>query len=109
MKTHPRNVISEIEAQKEGGKGSRTRMFNIVREHIESPAFVKTVEYAYDPFRQYFLTTVAGLANISKSARQTEKEERKGVSSWIAKRTEDGSFSDVRELTDEEKKIIKGD
>lgn len=79
MKSHPKEILTSIEKEKDTGTGSRKRMFEIIRNHLDVSEFVQTVRYAYDPFKQFFLTTVPGLANISRDARRIEKEHRKGL------------------------------
>ncbi len=76
MTAHPRKILDDIE--KQDGPGSVKRKRAIVTDHLEVPEFVKTVEYALDPWKQFYVTTIPGLADISKDARGDEKRKKSG-------------------------------
>jgi DNA ligase-1 len=77
MKAHPRQILASLESQE--GTGSVAAKKKIVEEHLDVPEFVKTVEYALNPFKQYYTTTIPGLAQISTKARQDDKAAKKGM------------------------------
>lgn len=62
MKLHPIEIISNIASQK--GTGSRKSQEKIIKEHLDVPEFVKTVQYALDPFMNFYIKTVPGLKDI---------------------------------------------
>lgn len=77
MKAHPREILAKLEEQE--GAGSVAAKKKIVEDHLDVPEFVKTVEYALNPFRQYFTTTIPGLAEISSKARKDAKSAKQGM------------------------------
>lgn len=77
MKEHPAKIIASI-AELEG-PGSMTAKQQIIKDHLDVPEFVKVVEYAQNPFKNFYVQTVPGLAEVSAKARQNAKAARKGV------------------------------
>ena len=88
MKKHPRAIIADIADQE--GTGSMKVKKSIVEEHLDVPEFVKTVEYALNPWKQYYVTTVPGLTEVTRDARRKEKEKRTGYTDM---------FEDTKKLT----------
>lgn len=77
MKAHPAEIISKIAEQ--SGTGSRKAQEKIITEHLDVPEFVKVVEYANDPFRNFYVATVPGLSDVAAKAKQRSTMARKGV------------------------------
>ena len=78
MSIHPRKVLEQLEVL--SGPGSQKTKKEIIKENLSTPEFVQSVKYAYDPFMQFYTTTVPGLADVSSKARRDEKWSRKGMS-----------------------------
>lgn len=68
MKKHPIDIITDIAGQ--SGTGSRKRQESIISEHLEVYEFVKVVEYALNPFKNFYIATVPGLTDIATKAKQ---------------------------------------
>jgi hypothetical protein len=77
MKIHPAKIFEEIQELK--GTGSMTAKKKLIKDNLDVPEFFKTVRYALDPFKQFFLTTVPGLTDIKRGARKKAVMKRAGV------------------------------
>lgn len=86
MYKHPADLISELE--KLEGPGSVKAKKKLVLDYFQheeqdgrkptETEFYQTVKYAFDPWMNFFTTTIPGLNEVSVSAKRAEKERQGG-------------------------------
>lgn len=78
MKAHPIEIIEDIAQQ--SGTGSQKIKKQIVKDYLDVPEFVKSVTYALDPWKNFYTTTIPGLAQVASNARKHKRASLKGHS-----------------------------
>ncbi len=73
---HPAAIIDKIANL--SGTGSKKQKSDLVEQNLDNSPFVKTIQYALDPFRQFFTTTIPGLNEIAAIARRASAEHKRG-------------------------------
>lgn len=87
MKAHPAKILGSIEEL--SGPGSMKVKQKILADHLDVPEFEKTVRYAMDPFKQFYLTTVPGLVDIKRGKKAATKMAKKGIRDAFADDADD--------------------
>ena len=76
MKAHPMDIINQI-AEKNGA-GSKAIKEQIAADHLDVPEFIKVVEYALNPWKEYYVTVIPGLNELKSDARKIKDMSKKG-------------------------------
>lgn len=74
--THPLQILNQIASLE--GTGSMKQKQQIITDNKNNIHFYNIIKYALDPFKNFYLTTVEGLASTSLQARKTEKLAKQG-------------------------------
>lgn len=74
--THPLQILNQIASLE--GTGSMKQKQQIIVDNKSNIHFYNIIKYALDPFKNFYLTTVEGLASTSSQARKTEKLAKQG-------------------------------
>lgn len=94
MKKHPVDVLTEIESQK--GAGSQKAKRLLIEDWFNDPSdprpkgereLYKVVQYALNPWWNFYVQTIPGLNEIAQNARRESKEKKLGHRDVFAAKT----------------------